>query len=298
MEAPQLVSVNAVTFRTGQANSFDVSATGFPRTPIPGTPNIMQITSQGTLPPGVTLNGNNPFGFATGNAILSGNPPVSARGTYPLTVTAGNGVGSNATQSFTLVVAMPGDVNLDGVVNCADLDLVGAAFGYYRGQPKYNPNADLNNDGVVNFADAALVEASLPPGNSCALSIAFSSMSAIVTTKGNSGNFDVTAAFALNPLSPGINPVTQPFSLQVGDFNVTLGVGSFTALQNGGWSYSGTVSPKGTVLTVQILPSGNKSFNLTASATGGALPKLANPVTVRIGVGEDAGSVSATAMKQ
>ena len=40
-----------------------------------------------------------------GTATLSGTPAASTAGTYPLTITAANGVAPNATQSFTLTVA-------------------------------------------------------------------------------------------------------------------------------------------------------------------------------------------------
>jgi hypothetical protein len=50
----------------------------------------------GTLPEGVTFNP------ATG--VFSGTPGSSAQGTYPLTITASNGILPNATQSFSLVV--------------------------------------------------------------------------------------------------------------------------------------------------------------------------------------------------
>ena len=42
-----------------------------------------------------------------GTATLSGTPAAGTGGTYPLTFTAVNGVGSPATQSFTLTVAAP-----------------------------------------------------------------------------------------------------------------------------------------------------------------------------------------------
>src|SRR5208283_3786515 len=36
--------------------------------------------------------------------ILSGTPPAGTAGNYPITITASNGVGANATQNFTLNV--------------------------------------------------------------------------------------------------------------------------------------------------------------------------------------------------
>ena len=39
-----------------------------------------------------------------GTATLAGTPAAGTGGTYPLTITAANGVGPDATQSFTLTV--------------------------------------------------------------------------------------------------------------------------------------------------------------------------------------------------
>ena len=39
--------------------------------------------------------------------VLSGTPADGTAGTYAITITASNGVGSNATQSFTLTVGNP-----------------------------------------------------------------------------------------------------------------------------------------------------------------------------------------------
>ena len=55
------------------------------------------LTESGALPSGVTFTDNK-----NGTATLSGT--TTAAGTYPLTLTAANGVLPNATQSFTLTV--------------------------------------------------------------------------------------------------------------------------------------------------------------------------------------------------
>ena len=54
------------------------------------------MTQTGTLPTGVTFN--------SATSTLSGTPAAGTGGTYPITFTASNGVGSNAVQSFTLTV--------------------------------------------------------------------------------------------------------------------------------------------------------------------------------------------------
>ena len=53
----------------------------------------------GNLPPGVSLNAT--------TGVLSGTPGAGTAGTYPLTITATNGVNPDATQSFTLTVGSP-----------------------------------------------------------------------------------------------------------------------------------------------------------------------------------------------
>ena len=84
--APSITSTNATTFTAGSAGSFTVTTTGSP------TPSISE---SGALPAGVTFVDNH-----NGTATLSGT--ASASGSYPITITASNGIGSPASQSFTL----------------------------------------------------------------------------------------------------------------------------------------------------------------------------------------------------
>ncbi|MGH8973282.1 MAG: putative Ig domain-containing protein, partial [Acidimicrobiia bacterium] len=86
-QAPAITSANATTFTVGTAGSFTVTASGFP------TPTLSRT---GTLPSGVT--------FDTATGVLSGTPAAGTAGTYVQAFTAANGVGSNATQTFTLTV--------------------------------------------------------------------------------------------------------------------------------------------------------------------------------------------------
>ena len=84
--APAFSSAAGTTFSEGISGSFSVTATG---TPAP------TVTESGDLPNGVS--------FAGG--VLSGTPTQD--GSYPVTFTAHNGVGSDAVQSFTLTVDSP-----------------------------------------------------------------------------------------------------------------------------------------------------------------------------------------------
>ncbi|HEV3341913.1 MAG TPA: putative Ig domain-containing protein, partial [Pirellulales bacterium] len=85
---PAFTSNNSTTFTAGTPGSFVVQTTGTPTD---------SITATG-LPTGVTLNDN-----ADGSATLSSTAAAVA-GTYQFTITAHNGVGSDATQQFTLTI--------------------------------------------------------------------------------------------------------------------------------------------------------------------------------------------------
>ncbi|MHB1496508.1 MAG: kelch repeat-containing protein [Acidimicrobiales bacterium] len=89
--APTISSPSTFDVVAGSFNAFTVTTTGTPA-PI--------VTESGALPPGLTFayNGN-------GTATISGTPPVGTSGSYPVTLTASNGVGSPAVQQLFLVVA-------------------------------------------------------------------------------------------------------------------------------------------------------------------------------------------------
>lgn len=81
---------------------------------------------------------------------------------------AGNQENPKTAAGATIYVPqMPGDVNGDGQINCADIALVKASFGLRTGQPGFNPSADVNHDGVVNVLDLAIVSQKLVPGTKC-----------------------------------------------------------------------------------------------------------------------------------
>jgi uncharacterized repeat protein (TIGR03803 family) len=90
---PAITSSNNTTFTVGQSGSYIVTATGSP------TPTL---TESETLPSGVAFTDN-----GNGTATLAGTPAAGTQGTYQFTITAHNGVGNSATQSFTLTLYPP-----------------------------------------------------------------------------------------------------------------------------------------------------------------------------------------------
>ena len=97
-QASAITLANTTTFTVGKSGSFSVTATGSP------TPSLSEI---GALPGGVTFTDNH-----NGTATLAGTPKPLTTGTYVIPITASNGVSPDATQTFTLVVVQPGQVNL------------------------------------------------------------------------------------------------------------------------------------------------------------------------------------------
>jgi hypothetical protein len=98
IETPQALaftSASGAIFTVGQSGHFTVAASGFPN------PTLSESASD-ALPSGVSFNAS--------SGVLSGTPGAATPGTYTLHFTAHNGVGSDATQSFTLTVTPPSSI--------------------------------------------------------------------------------------------------------------------------------------------------------------------------------------------
>ena len=76
-------------------------------------------------------------------------------------------LGDSSALQFSPAAKIAGDVNGDGVVNCADLAIVTASIGKRAGQAGFDPRADLNGDGIVNLLDLTIVSRALPAGTKC-----------------------------------------------------------------------------------------------------------------------------------
>ncbi|MGH8399250.1 MAG: putative Ig domain-containing protein [Gammaproteobacteria bacterium] len=75
----------------------------------PITASDLTVTTTGNPTPSITESGALPSGISfvdngDGTANFNGQAATGTSGTYPVTITASNGVGSNTTQSFTLTI--------------------------------------------------------------------------------------------------------------------------------------------------------------------------------------------------
>lgn len=83
--SPSINSASSASVVVGVPGSFSISATGFP---------VPVITETGALPTGMSFS----------NGSFSGSPAPGSAATYPITISASNGISPDATQSFTLTV--------------------------------------------------------------------------------------------------------------------------------------------------------------------------------------------------
>jgi hypothetical protein len=158
-----------------------VTSPNYAITFIPGSLTITKATP--------TITWSNPLDLGLGSPLGPAqlNPSANVPGAFVYTPPAGTilpaGNAQTLSAAFTPtdtadynstnasviinVKAIPGDLNGDGVVNCADLAIIKASFGKKTGQPGFDPRADVNGDGSVNVIDLAFVSRQLPAGTAC-----------------------------------------------------------------------------------------------------------------------------------
>jgi Dockerin type I domain len=97
----------------------------------------------------------------------SGNPVVGTVDAGGVSATFNNVVTFSTVVAYLSTGSILGDVNGDGVVNCADVSILKSSFGTHTGQAGFNIAADLNNDGTVNILDLFIVSRQLKAGTVC-----------------------------------------------------------------------------------------------------------------------------------
>lgn len=128
----------------------------------------------GSYSPGQTVNitcqaTDRDSGVATTTcADIQGLASSFGPGSHHYSATATDVAGNTGTGGTTFtVVALPGDVNFDGAIDCRDQAIVKASFGRRAGLPGFDARADVNGDGVVDVRDLAFIAQKLPAGTSC-----------------------------------------------------------------------------------------------------------------------------------
>jgi YVTN family beta-propeller protein len=116
--------------------------------------------------------------------------------------------------------------------------------------------------------------------------VPFSSFSGKLELNLEAGSFDLNARFALGT-SASINPPTQPVSLTIGPYSVTIPPGSF-ARHKPGYAFEGVIN--GVFLQVLIkFGSTLGTYTFQAEGRGANLKRAVNPVPVTLKIGNNAG---------
>ena len=102
--------------------------------------------------------------------------------------------------------------------------------------------------------------------------------------------FKVKGTFTLGAGSDGIHPDTEVVTLEVGTFSATIPAGSFRRHGHGTFKFEGVAG--GARLEVKIQARGGNRFEFKAEGKG-AQVGTAKSVTVRLAIGDDAGSTDA-----
>ena len=138
--------------------------------------------SGGSYPPplSVTLTCNDPQGPGCGQVYYTtdGTTPTTSSKIYssPIAISAATALKffaqdvegvSERVKTQTYAVAVVGDVNGDGKIDCSDLAVVKASIGKRCGQTGFDSRADLNRDCVVDVRDMATVTRQIPAGSRC-----------------------------------------------------------------------------------------------------------------------------------
>lgn len=151
-------------------NYVNLSLNPEPNTPLPAPGMTLTLPLPNQMAPGssLTLFKVDPN---TGNlipepSVYSGNV-IGTVNSDGLSATFTGVAGLSVVVGLVPSSVLPGDVNGDGKVDCADMEIVQLAFGKRLGQAGYDSRADTNRDNVVNVYDLAYVSRHLPKGLTC-----------------------------------------------------------------------------------------------------------------------------------
>jgi hypothetical protein len=231
----RFTSPATTTFTVGSPGTFTVTTAGGP---------VPAITSSGALPPGVTFTDN---GDRT--ATLAGTPAAGSGGSYALTFTADNGIGTPRTQTFTLIVNQA-----PAITSAAATAFTVGAAGSFSVTTSGFPLPTIARGGATLPAGVTWVDNGNGTGTLSGTPEA-----------GTGGSYAFTFT-ADNGVSPA---ASQPFTLTVSGAPsfTSAPTTTFTVGSPGSFTVSAVGTPTPTVAVAGTLPAG-VTFVANADGTG------------------------------
>jgi outer membrane protein assembly factor BamB len=216
--APTITSADSAAFATGQPASFLVTTTGVPDA---------TLQESGVLPTGVTFTDDD-----DGSATMAGTPGPGTSGSYPVTITAGNGVGSPATQSFVLTVFQPLTMTSPASAVFTALSPGSFVFATDGSPPATFSEAGPLPAGVTLAPDGTL-SGTPAPGSQGVYRISVTATNAVVPAITQSFTLEVGLLITTSSLPEGVS----------GPYRATLAVVGGDAPYH--WTVAGGTLPKG-----------------------------------------------------
>jgi hypothetical protein len=267
-----ITSLNQATFQLGTASSFTVAAVGFP------TPSLSEL---GALPTGVSFVDNH-----NGTATLSGTPAGGTAGTYTINLTAHNGVGMDATQSFTLAAALiPSTTIISSSVNPSEVGQpVGFTVSVALAIPSVSstslsPSVSLYVDGQFAAASSAPIIFTGSPNPSATVTfppMVFASSGAhTVTAQFQPNSFYINSSSGSLTQTVNLIPATMALSSSANSSVLTQDI-SVTATLTAAAPIPSSLPPNVGSIAFQI--DGGTAFNVPLAIVGGTIVTAALPI--------------------
>jgi hypothetical protein len=278
--APSITSAASTTFTKGSAGNFTVTSTGTP---------TAALSKTGALPSGVTFTDN-----GNGTATLAGTPTVG--GTFPITITASNGVGTNANQSFTLTVNSPPTITSAASATFT----VGTAQSFLvttTGQPAPSLSKTGALPSGVTFTDNGNGTATI--GGTPAAGTAGSYPITITASNGFGSDANQSFTLSVNQAPAITSAASTTFTVgSAGSFNVTTtGVPASSVSKTGALPTGVTFTDNGNgTATLAGTPAAGTggSYPLTITASNGVLPNAQQSFTLTVNQAPAITSAAAT----
>jgi large repetitive protein len=260
--SPTIGGIDQSLFNVNAFKSITLSATAYP----PAT-----FTETGSLPPGVSL---------TRAGVLAGTPGSGSVGSYPITLSADNGVGGPTTSPFTLIVSAPASI------------------------PESSPNSAVFLDSTANSFTVEATGSPVPTVTVGPVSgklpswLTVSSAVAGTATLNGTPPRNTKKIYVLNETATnGGGSVTQSFTLTVGYAPTILSVGTATLKVGVAKNFNVRTAgyPLPTVTEAGTLPNGLSFVNSTAGKgqfTGTPLPGSGGVYDLSLSATSVAGTVT------
>ncbi len=262
-EAPTITSSTTSQFTEGATTTFTITtASHFPA--------ATTITETGTLPTGLSFVDN-----GDGTATIAGTPSVGSANSYPITITASNGISPDATQALVLVVSPQLVLTAPPLAQ----DTVGVAYNQTIGVTGGSGDSSLAYTVTGTIPDGLTISPASPATNSFAITgtptvagtftIDVTATDSIGATAAQSYSVVVNAPVSLTAGPLPDTSVGAPYNQSI---TTTGGTGDSTLT----YTITGTVpdgvtinppSPATNSITVSGTPTDVGTFTISVSAT-------------------------------